>query len=168
MNAALSRLRILSSAKPYCPHIFATANAVTHLANSAGCRLTGPSEIQEREPLISFAMKGVTSRSTIVRTYRSPVSWSKYWSSMSKMISPITSAKPIHTICFPERVAKSKKSVSPISWLAPQMENHPKAIRSRYTTSTTQSAERMALRVNLSFLFTIIYCALLHRISLKF
>ena len=53
----------------------------------------------------------------------------------------MTSAQPIHISCFPERVAKSKKSVSPISWLAPQMENHPHAMSVQYSKTTTQSAE---------------------------
>ena len=41
-------------------------SAVAHLANSAGCNETGPSEIHEREPLMSWAMNGVTSSSTII------------------------------------------------------------------------------------------------------
>lgn len=34
----------------------AKASAVANLANSAGCRLTGPNTIHEREPLISCGL----------------------------------------------------------------------------------------------------------------
>ena len=35
----------------------ANAKAVANLANSAGCRLTGPMTSHERDPLVSGAMK---------------------------------------------------------------------------------------------------------------
>ena len=41
-------------------------SAVAHLANSAGCSETGPSEIHEREPLMSCATKGVMSSKAII------------------------------------------------------------------------------------------------------
>ena len=45
----------------------AMVNATIHLANSAGCRLTGPKLIQDSEPLISRAKNGVAiSRSSII------------------------------------------------------------------------------------------------------
>ena len=41
----------------------AKAKAVANLANSAGCKLTGPKISQEREPFVSGAMKMVTTNS---------------------------------------------------------------------------------------------------------
>ena len=43
----------------------ANASAVANLANSAGCRLTGPSMSHEREPFVSGAMKMVTISNSI-------------------------------------------------------------------------------------------------------
>ena len=47
----------------------ANANAVANLANSAGCRLTGPITNQEREPLVSGAIKIVTISKIIIPIY---------------------------------------------------------------------------------------------------
>ena len=64
--AALKKLCILSRVKPYWSINFATANAVAHLANSAGCTLQKPKLTHEREPLMSLATKGVTSNTNIM------------------------------------------------------------------------------------------------------
>ena len=45
---------------------FATMSEVAHLANSAGWSDTGPSDIHEREPLMSCAINGVTSNKSIM------------------------------------------------------------------------------------------------------
>ena len=66
MPAARRKLLRRLSVKPYCPITFDTISAVAHLANSAGCSETGPSEIHEREPLMSCAMKGVMSSKAII------------------------------------------------------------------------------------------------------
>ena len=47
----------------------ANANAVANLANSAGCRLTGPKISQDREPLVSGAIKMVTTNKRISPIY---------------------------------------------------------------------------------------------------
>ena len=57
--AALAKLRISLSVKPYWLMSLATASAVAHLANSAGWMLHMPRLIHDREPLMSLAMKGV-------------------------------------------------------------------------------------------------------------
>ena len=44
----------------------ATAIAVKHLANSAGCKLIGPNVSHDSEPLISRAKIGVIISSTII------------------------------------------------------------------------------------------------------
>ena len=50
-----------SSDLPYVPMNLASAKAVAHFANSAGCRLRLPIFIHEYEPFTSVAMKGVTN-----------------------------------------------------------------------------------------------------------
>ena len=47
------------------------------------------------------------------------------------MTKAMASASPIQTICLPVRVDQSRKSVSPISWVAPQMLNQPQTSRMR-------------------------------------
>ena len=41
-----------------------------NLANSAGCKLTGPNFNQEYDPLVSSAKKGVTNKSNIIPIYK--------------------------------------------------------------------------------------------------
>ena len=64
--AALAKLRMSFRLKPYWLMSLATASAVAHLANSAGCTLQKPRLTHEREPLMSLATKGVTSSTTIM------------------------------------------------------------------------------------------------------
>ena len=44
----------------------AKAKAVANLANSAGCKLTGPNFNQEYDPLMSSAKNGVTNNNSII------------------------------------------------------------------------------------------------------
>ena len=64
MARAIQRNFVMS--KPYVPMSLAKARAVTHLANSAGCKLTSPKLIHDFDPLISLATKGVISSTTII------------------------------------------------------------------------------------------------------
>ena len=45
---------------------FAKAKAVANLANSAGCKLTGPNFNHEYDPLMSSAKNGVTNSNSII------------------------------------------------------------------------------------------------------
>ncbi len=53
----------LCMSKPKVLITFDTAKAVANLANSAGCNLSGPRTIHEREPLISCGLKIVRNSS---------------------------------------------------------------------------------------------------------
>lgn len=55
--------------KPKVLISFDTANAVANLANSAGCNLSGPSTIQEREPLISWGLNIVRNSKSSSTAY---------------------------------------------------------------------------------------------------
>ena len=55
--------------KPYSLMNLDKANAVANLANSAGCKLTGPKFSQEREPFVSGAMTKVMISNTINAAY---------------------------------------------------------------------------------------------------
>ena len=50
--------------KPYVLISFDTARAVANLANSAGCRRSGPKTSHEREPLISWGLNMVAKSSS--------------------------------------------------------------------------------------------------------
>ena len=91
----------------------ANAKAVANLANSAGCRLTGPMTSQERDPLVSGAMKIVTMSKRIIPTYIMYANISYIRSSSINSTNPSPKEQIIHTNCLPARVEKSRKSRSP-------------------------------------------------------
>ena len=92
---------------------FASASAVANLANSAGCRLTGPITSHERDPFVSGAIKMVTISSTIIPVYIMYANISYIRSSSISRTNPSPKEQIIHTNCFPARVEKSRKSRSP-------------------------------------------------------
>ena len=145
----------------------AKAKAVAHFANSAGCKLTEPKLIHDREPFISLAIKGVTNSRTINAMYKRPERESKYLSSNIKRNVPKPIEQAIQTNCFPERVLQLKKSVSPISWLAPHIQNQPPIKRRRYKSITTLSARKAGLPIRLSFITSIIDSTMLEDIGLR-
>ena len=57
---------------------FGQSQAVAHFANSAGCKLTEPKLIHDRDPFMSFAIKGVINNRTIKAMYKMPEKESKY------------------------------------------------------------------------------------------
>ena len=61
--------RQVRSLYSYRPMYLAIANATIHLANSAGCKFTGPRDIQLMDPLISCAKKGVASSKSNIAPY---------------------------------------------------------------------------------------------------
>ena len=91
----------------------AKAKAVANLANSAGCKLTGPITSQEREPFVSGAMKIVTMSKRIIPTYTMYANISYIRSSSINKTNPSPKEQIIHTNCLPARVEKSRKSRSP-------------------------------------------------------
>ena len=84
----------------------ANAKAVANLANSAGCRLTGPMTSQERDPLVSGAMKMVTMSKRIIPTYIMYANISYIRSSSISKTNPKPKEQIIHTNYFPEQEEK--------------------------------------------------------------
>ena len=145
----------------------AKAKAVAHFANSAGCKLTEPKLIHDRDPFMSFAIKGVINNRTIKAMYKMPEKESKYLSSNINKNVPKPTEQAIQTNCLPERVLQLKKSVSPISWLAPHILNQPPTKRRRYRSITTLSARKAGLPIRLSFITSVIDSTMLENVGLR-
>jgi len=138
----------------------ANMRAVANLANSAGCKLTGPSISQEREPLTSGAMKIVTNSRNNIPPYMRNAKMSYMLSSSMRSTKQITKEHKIQTNCFPERVVKSKTFILSGSVLAPITLAHPAISNSTNMVIVIQSI----LCQMLTFLVSIIYYLITHRL----
>ncbi len=105
-------MRALST-KLYVLKSLARASAVATLANSAGCRLIGPSDIHEREPLISWAINGVIINTTSSTMYIGYAYVSYVRASVRSTTKPSTRPSPIQRSCLPEN--SSKESIDALS-----------------------------------------------------
>ena len=86
----------------------AKAKAVAHFANSAGCKLTEPKLIHDRDPFMSFAIKGVINNRTIKAMYKMPEKESKYLSSnINKNVPKPTEQAPTEEVGVTYFVART-------------------------------------------------------------
>ena len=106
--------------QPYVDMNFDNASAVANLANSAGCKRSGPNTSHDLEPLMECGLKIVAKSKTSSKPYMTKEKVSQKRSSSIRMTKPSIILVAIQIICIPERVSRLKISVSPYEQLAPQ------------------------------------------------